>query len=283
MTEKEYKKIFEEYLSAVLNGLGDGLLEQAMKYVLSAGGKRVRPVLTLAVANCLGVPFKKVLPFACSLEIIHNSSLVHDDLPCIDNDDYRRGRLSCHKKFGESAAVLCGDALQNFAYEHSLNAIKDLSGVKCMELISRYSGFRGMLGGQFKDVYAEKNKIVNKELLEEIEIKKTAKLIMASVLIPTFFVEKNYFSELKEYAENVGVVFQIVDDVLDVKGDKNLLGKTLGKDSENGKLTSVEIYGLSECERLVQEKTQKAVSALKNVENSEFLENFAVELSKRIY
>ncbi len=281
--EKQLRDIFENYLSAVLSELDDDLPSQTVRYVLSNGGKRIRPVLCLMVAETLNVDFDKVLPFACSLEIIHNSSLVHDDLPAIDNDDFRRGKLSCHKKFGESSAILCGDVLLNFAYEHALKNISDMQGVKCLETIAKYSGIKGMLGGQFKDVFAEKNGLESKELLNEIEVMKTAKLITASVLIPTFFTEDNHFEQLKLYGLNLGVAFQIVDDVLDEIGDESLMGKTLGKDVKSGKLTSVKAIGLEESKKKAVELTQNAIDSISNIKGCESLKAFAIKLCDRIY
>lgn len=281
--ENQLKEIFENYLSKILAKLKNDLPTQTVKYVLLNGGKRIRPVLCLMVAQVLSVDFEKVLPFACALEIIHNSSLVHDDLPAVDNDDYRRGQPSCHKKFGESSAILCGDVLLNFAYEHALKNISDMRGVDCLKMIAEYSGINGMLGGQFKDVYAEKNNCGNLELLNEIQLLKTAKLITASVLIPTFFVENGYFNEFKEYGINLGVAFQIVDDVLDEIGNEKLLGKTLGKDLKNGKLTSIKAIGLENSKKKAIELTHKAIDAISKIKGYEPLKEFALKLCGRIY
>lgn len=281
--ETQLKDIFENYISDVLSELDDDLSSQTVKYALSNGGKRVRPILCLMVAQVLGVDFKKVLPFACSLEIIHTSSLVHDDLPAIDNDDFRRGKPSCHKKFGESSAILCGDVLLNFAYEHALKNISNMQGVKCLETIAEYSGITGMLGGQFKDVYAEKNGLQSVNLLNDIQEMKTAKLIMASVLIPTFFSKENYYEDFKSYGLNLGVAFQVVDDILDETGNEILVGKTLGKDVKSGKLTSVKAIGLENSKKKAIKLTQNAIDSIRDIKGSESLKDFALKLCDRIY
>lgn len=281
--EKQLRDIFENYMSSVLSELDDDISSQTVKYVLSNGGKRIRPVLCLMVAVALNVDFKKVLPFACSLEIIHNSSLVHDDLPAIDNDAIRRGKPSCHKKFGESSAILCGDVLLNFAYELALKNVSDMQEVKCLEMIAEYSGLRGMLGGQFKDVYAEKNGLQSIDLLNDIQVMKTAKLITASVLIPTFFIKDNYYERLKTYGLNLGVAFQIVDDVLDEIGDEELVGKTLGKDVKSGKLTSVKAIGLDSSKKRAMKLTKNAIDSIRDIKGCEPLKDFALRLCNRIY
>ena len=162
----EYKNIFENYLDSQLNLLPKCELSETIVYSLKNGGKRLRPILMLITANLLKVDINRVLPFAFSLELIHSSSLVHDDLPAIDNDDYRRGRLSCHKKYGEAEGILCGDAMLNYAYEVALANCKDSLDIKCLSSLSKLTGINGMLGGQYLDVTCEKRKICNKEILK---------------------------------------------------------------------------------------------------------------------
>ena len=277
----EYKNIFENYLDSQLNLLPKCELSDTIIYSLKNGGKRLRPVLMLITANLLGVELDRVLPFAYSLEIIHSSSLVHDDLPAIDNDDFRRGRLSCHKKFGEAEGVLCGDAMLNYAYESALANCKDLKDIKCLYALSFLTGINGMLGGQYLDVTCEKRKISSNEILYIIQKNKTGALIVASFEIAGILAETKYIENLKEFGLNLGVAFQILDDILDVESSNEILGKTVGKDLSSGKLTAVSQYGIENAKQLAEEITQKAINSIKDIQSLNLLKDLALYLLKR--
>jgi len=280
----KYAELFETYLDNVLEELQqtkNGLTE-SMVYSIKNGGKRLRPSLCVFTCDLLGVDISKALPFACSIEFIHSSSLVHDDLPALDNDDLRRGKPSCHKKFGEAEAILCGDAMLNFAYEHSLKNAKSIKEVKCLQILAEYTGYLGMLGGQYLDITSEKKHLLNKEILLEIQQNKTAKLITVPFLIASVLADEKYFLELKNYGENLGIAFQILDDVLDVEGNVNQLGKSIGKDKNSGKLTSVSIFGLEKSKELVKLYTQKAIETIDNISKLSILKDFALSLTNRI-
>ena len=278
---KKYKIIFENYLNDILKNLPSGELSETIKYSIRNGGKRLRPILMLITSDCFGVDLKKALPLACALELVHCSSLVHDDLPCIDNDDFRRGQLSCHKKFGEAEGVLCGDAMLNFAYEVVLNSFEDINQIKALKLLADYSGVNGMLGGQFLDVTCEKRNISSKEILYNIQLNKTSKLLTAPLVMASVLANELHFENLKSFGTNLGIAFQIADDILDVVGSQQNLGKSIGKDEQNGKLTSVSLYGLAQAKKMVVEYTTKAIDAIKDIKELNILSVFAKFLIDR--
>lgn len=267
----EYAVISEDY----------SVVKEAMLYSAMAGGKRVRPVLALMFCEACGKPFELAMPFACAIEMIHCYSLIHDDLPCMDDDDFRRGKPSCHKKFGEANALLAGDALLTLAFEIIADApqksgVSSASALKAVKALSSYAGMGGMIGGQVMDLTNE-GKDVNGETLAKTDIKKTSALITVAVLLGIYAggkldEESNQELEFaKEYAKELGLAFQIVDDILDVIGDEKTLGKPIGSDSQNQKTTYVSFYSLEAAKELAREHTKKAVDALGNTFNSEFL------------
>jgi len=278
----EYKNLIDNKLAEIFNGLENTLLTQSMKYSVENGGKRLRPVLMLITSELLGVDIKKATPFACALEIIHSSSLVHDDLPALDNDDLRRGKPSCHKKFGEAQAILCGDALLNFAYELSLANAKTTQDIACIKVLSDYTGFGGMLGGQATDILCEKQGIIDKDTLGYIQINKTAKLITAPLVMASQLAGGKFENELTEFGINLGIAFQIVDDILDAVGNEQTLGKTIGKDKESGKLTDIKLFGLEKSRQRANEYTQKAINAISGKKELSLLNDFALSLINRI-
>ncbi len=272
-----YLKIFNEQLDFAFNSLNDvpALLKEAMCYAVKGGGKRIRPVLLFATADMLGVDLLSVKEFAVAIECIHSYSLVHDDLPAMDNDDYRRGKLSTHKKFGEAFGILAGDALLNFAFEHCLIKEKfDSYDVKALSILAECAGSRGMIAGQVLDLSNEKNPRLDKEVLYSIYENKTAKLIMAPVLIASIKAGCKYFEQLKDFAYNLGVLFQISDDILDVEGSLDKIGKTPNKDANSDKLTSVKIFGIDGAKKIRDKHYYKCVNALKGINNSRFLLEF---------
>ncbi len=279
---ENYKNLIDTKLQEIFGSLENSVLVSAMKYSVENGGKRLRPVLMLLACELLGVDIERAIPFACALEIIHSSSLVHDDLPALDNDDLRRGKPSCHKKFNEAQAILCGDALLNFAYELCLANSKCQEDILCVKALSVYTGYSGMLGGQSLDIFSEKEKVANKEILEYIQINKTAKLIIAPLVMASELCGGKYIKELFEFGKNLGIAFQIVDDVLDVEGNQKDMGKTIGKDSQSGKLTDVKIYGLELSKQRAQRYAQKAIESIIDIKELTPLIDYSKYLTDRM-
>lgn len=245
---ERYLSVFNKYAEEYFKRLTTvpDILKQSMSYSFLNGGKRIRPVLMLAAAETLGVEESEVLPFALATEMIHTYSLIHDDLPAMDNDDFRRGKPSCHKAFGEGHAVLAGDALLNTAYLLCFDAcFKGEKYVRASRMICEYAGIDGMIAGQSADLLqAEKDAPANEETLRFIDEHKTGKLILSCVLVPCVLAEnKNYF-EFEQFGKYLGTLFQITDDILDETSDLSALGKTAGKDKIENKLTFVSLYGL---------------------------------------
>jgi geranylgeranyl diphosphate synthase type II len=242
----------------------------AMRYSLFAGGKRVRPILAIAAAEAFGARTAELLPIAGTLELIHTYSLIHDDLPAMDDDDLRRGRPTCHKKFGEAVAILAGDGLLNMAFE-VLSDQRRLKGVPAERLlaiikeISTASGVFGMVGGQVVDIESE-GKDVDFPTLEYIHTHKTGALIRASVRVGALYARagKRQFAALTHYGEMAGLAFQIADDILDITGNQEEIGKDVGSDLKKGKKTFPSFYGLEESRRRAAEVADKAVSSLRD-------------------
>lgn len=258
------------------------VLADSMQYAVEGGGKRVRPVLCLSTAKMLGVCEKDALPFALAIELIHSYSLVHDDLPAMDNDDYRRGKLSTHKKFGEAIGILAGDGLLNLAFEVCLQkADFNLNDAKATAIIAEYAGASGMIAGQVLDLQNEKNPTYNEKILYEIYENKTAKLIIAPVLVASALANSKYFNELKEFAFNLGVLFQITDDIMDEEGDLTSIGKTPHKDKEADKLTSIKVFGLEGAKKRAKLHYEKCKEILSRIPDSEFLQGFTDKMYKR--
>lgn len=241
------------------------LIYEAMNYSLFAGGKRIRPVIMLLVCDMLSGDENEVMPFACAMEMIHTYSLIHDDLPAMDNDDYRRGKLTNHKKYGEAIAILAGDALLNKAFETVTSAVyKDSSrAIKAMSVLSKSSGTEGMIGGQTVDIESEGKKISPDELLY-LHSLKTGAIIRSSGVIGAIMAGAgdDEIKAVDEYCKNFGIAFQIQDDLLDILGNEEILGKATGSDSANEKTTFVTLYGIEESKKAVDSYTEKACSAL---------------------
>lgn len=229
---------------------------KAMKYTLSLPGKRLRPVMCLETARILGCDIKKVLPSACAIEMLHVQSLIHDDLPCMDNDDYRRGKPSNHKVFGEANAVLAGDALLTFAPQLIIEKSKELSTTQIIRIIHEYTksaGAYGLIAGQVVDIESEGGKLVKspEETLDFIHLNKTAVLFRLAVRIGAIAAgaSDNTIEEFDNFAKKFGLAFQIYDDIMDEISSFEELGKTIGKDKATGKLTYVSLYGLDSAKR----------------------------------
>lgn len=263
-------------------------LIDSMEYSLMCGGKRIRPLLTLLFCKLCGQDVEKALPFACAVEMIHTYSLIHDDLPCMDDDDYRRGKKSNHKVFGEDIATLSGDALQSLAFEimFSDDVVKNATAknaVKAAHTLAKYCGVLGMVGGQVIDIEHE-NKNAGIEILSEMDEKKTAALIKASCEMGCIIggASSTQIECATRYAHCIGIAFQIVDDILDVTSTSEDLGKPVGSDSSNNKSTYVSLLGIEKCRQLVDELTNEAISALDAFDNDKSeLIKLALDLKNR--
>ena len=271
LVEAELQRIFREDASDIFPSL-----REAMTFSLEAGGKRLRPCLMLAVCEMLGGKAGSALPYACALEMIHTSSLIHDDLPCMDDDDMRRGRPSNHKVFGEAAALLAGDALQAFASETMVAALEkncDPNCVKAAAEIERRAGAAGMLTGQAADMEFEKSGVRTAEALRYVHEHKTADMLTAAVLAGALIAgaDEKTLSSLRVYSEKMGLLFQITDDILDFSGDPALMGKTLGKDEKSGKLTYAVMLGLDGAEKAAREAAEEAKAAAADVDKAGYL------------
>ena len=242
-----YVNEFNRTLEKFCNGIDcrPKILADSLKYSLNIGGKRIRPVLMLAVGDLLGLERRKLENFALSIELIHTYSLIHDDLPEMDNDDFRRGKPSNHKVFGTGNAVLAGDGLLNTAYSLLLKECKNgIEYISAAEYSCDSAGICGMIAGQSADLMHEKDSSYNEATLDFIYENKTGKLITAPVVVPGILLGGRCFSELKAFGRDLGLLFQITDYILDVEGDFETLGKSIGKDDKDGKYTSVSVYGL---------------------------------------
>ncbi len=263
-------------------------LLESMKYSLMAGGKRVRPYLVGAFARLCGGSVESAMPFACALEMIHTYSLIHDDLPCMDNDDLRRGKPTNHKVYGEATALLAGNGLLTHAFETILSEkAVSLNGyekcVKAGRVLAQCAGADGMLGGQMIDLESE-GKSVTAEHLKTMDNKKTGALMIAAAKLGCISAGagKEQLEAAEEYAENIGLTFQIVDDILDITSTAEELGKPIGSDNANEKSTYAALLGLEKCRELSRELTEKAVKALEIFENDTTeLRNFAYYLLER--
>lgn len=240
---------------------------EAMNYSLRAGGKRLRPILLMEAYKLCQGQGEDFVPYSVAMEMIHTYSLIHDDLPALDNDDLRRGKPTNHIVFGEAMAILAGDALLNTAYETMLNAAFKHSrpelSLRAAYEISRGAGIYGMIGGQVVDVESEDKKI-NKDKLDYIHMNKTAAMIVGSVRAGAILagVDEDRLESLTKYAENIGLAFQIVDDILDIEGDEKLLGKRVGSDLDNDKSTYPSLLGISESKKIVENLIEEAKISL---------------------
>ncbi|MDD2211418.1 MAG: polyprenyl synthetase family protein [Clostridia bacterium] len=243
-------------------------IHEAMHYSVFAGGKRLRPILCLAAAEALGRDYQPLLPVACALEMIHTYSLIHDDLPVMDDDDYRRGKLTNHKVFGEGIAVLTGDALLTYAFEilarYGEKHQEKKAVWQVLQEIATAAGTAGMIGGQVVDLESEGRNLVDKELLVYIHTHKTGALFRASLRAGALLAgaSAEELACLTLYAEKFGLAFQITDDLLDLVGNQKKLGKPVGSDTKNKKLTYPTLYGLAEAKRFVREAIEEAARSL---------------------
>ena len=274
----------EKYLSRE-TGEGYDRIFEAAKYSAMAGGKRLRPVIVLEFCRLCGGDIEKALPFACALEMIHTYSLIHDDLPCMDNDDLRRGRPTCHKAFDEATAVLAGDGLLTAAFE-TASAAKDVPAetiVRCIRILGENAGMNGMIGGQVLDMLAEHRRISETEL-RLLQKLKTGCLLRAACELgcaAAGATDENTLARARAYGEKLGLAFQIEDDILDIEGDAATLGKSIGKDAASEKSTFPSLLGLEECRELAAKLTEEAVDAVKPLDGHAFLVELARSLTGR--
>ena len=243
-------------------------LHQAMRYSVFAGGKRLRPILIIAACEAVGGPPERALPAACAIEMIHTYSLIHDDLPAMDDDDFRRGHPTNHKVFGEANAILAGDALLTEAFRLLADAeanrgVDPAVSLRVIETIARCAGSQGMVGGQVVDMESEENP-VDFATLQYIHTRKTGALILASIQAGAWLGGGNdeQVAALTRYGETAGLAFQIADDILDIIGDQRELGKDVGSDQARGKATYPALLGLSEARRRAGELRELAIAAL---------------------
>ena len=240
-------------------------LYEAMRYMALGGGKKLRPALVLLSCEACGGSADAAMPAACAVEMVHIYSLIHDDLPAMDNDDLRHGRPSCHKAFGEAMAILAGDTLLTEAFTLLATGVQDAA--VCRPLVRELAsaaGAEGMAGGQVADLAAERQGLRDARLLEEIHRRKTARLIEAAVVMGAISARASERLErsLREYGTHLGLAFQVSDDILDAVGETQVLGKTAGKDAAAGKLTFVSLFGLEAARRRARDEADAAVAAL---------------------
>ncbi len=278
-----YLQEVETYLAGLFTQKADyAQLYDAMRYSLLAGGKRIRPILTLEFAHLNGLDWRKVLPVACALELVHTYSLIHDDLPCMDDDDLRRGKPTSHKVYGETLAILAGDALQPAAFELILSAPE--LGVQarsdCALILAKAAGCNGMVGGQVLDTLCH---VTTQEALQEVHALKTGALLIAACQLGCAAAGAGEQALLAAeiYGGNLGMAFQIRDDMLDVISTEETFGKPIGSDVACGKVTYVDVLGLEGCAKAVAECTKKACDALEDGEKGVFLRHLAMDLSSR--
>ena len=289
----DYKKMIDEHLLDFLPTIDNKSISlyESMKYSLTAGGKRIRPVLLLAACDFAGGDVREALPYACAMEYIHTYSMIHDDLPAMDNDDLRRGVPTNHKVYGEALAILAGDGLLTSAFE-AMN--KDLmlylddanqmaKRIRAINAIAKGAGCRGMVAGQVSDIEGENNEYSN-EMLEYIHINKTGALIISAIKAGLYLGNptKDMLSNLDIYSENLGLAYQIADDILDEIGDPKELGKAIGSDKKQHKNTYTSLNGLEAAFARLEHLTDDALEAIAPYyDNAEFFCNLALQLKTR--
>lgn len=276
---REYKDYIESFLKdwyARYHNEPQTKLFDAVEYSLMAGGKRLRPVLAFEFCRMCCADWKKAVPFAAAIEMIHTYSLIHDDLPCMDDDDYRRGRLTNHKVYGEAMAILAGDALLTDAF-----AVASMGGITdAIAVLAECAGSLGMVGGQVLDIMSEERTLTEQEVID-IQTRKTGALINAACVTGAMAggASEDQIAAAGRFAGALGLAFQIRDDMLDVIGDAKELGKATGVDGN--KNTFVRLYGLEKCEELVERYTQVALDQLSYFRDTEFMEMLARSLTGR--
>lgn len=296
MTQEKFINIMKEDAKRVTEELdklyekkretGLDLLIDAEKYSLMAGGKRIRPVIVFAVCRMFGGCDLAALPYAMAVEMIHTASLIHDDLPCIDNDELRRGKPTCHVKYGEANALLAGDALlmDAFGVAAANKNVSDEATKNAITALSRATGTSGLVGGEFIDVYGE-GKGFDLETLKKMDAYKTGALIRVTAELGAIAAgvrpDESRMADVLKYAENIGVAFQIIDDILDTTATAEELGKTPGKDAAADKTTYLSFYTVDEAQKIAENLTADAIAAIEKYEGSDFLITLAHYLTER--
>lgn len=286
-----FEEKYNSYLELINNKLSDfvpasddgqDIISEAMLYSLKIGGKRIRPILTLEFCNLICGDYKRALNFACAVEMVHTYSLIHDDLPCMDNDDMRRGQPSNHKKFGEANALLAGDALLTHAFTaiSSSENVSHKAIAEAVKTLSECAGVNGMIGGQVLDLKNE-GKLIDENELITTHTLKTGALIKAACVLGCLAADgnKKQISSAGLYALNLGLAFQVIDDILDVTGDEATLGKPIGSDEENEKTTFVTLYGVDKSFEIANLYTERAIDSLSIFENDT---TFLIELADKL-
>ena len=290
---EDYKKIIDEHLLDFIPNIDNKSISlyESMKDSLTAGGKRFRPVLLLAACDFAGGDIREALPYACAMEYIHTYSMIHDDLPAMDNDDLRRGLPTNHKVYGEALAILAGDGLLTSAFEamnkdlmlYFDDAEKMAKRIRAINAIAKGAGCRGMVAGQVSDIEGESNEYSN-EMLEYIHINKTGALIIAAIKAGLYLgnPSKDMLSNLDIYSENLGLAYQIADDILDEIGDPKELGKSIGSDKKQHKNTYTSLNGLDAAFARLKQLTDDALEAIAPYyDNAEFFRDLALQLKTR--
>lgn len=278
------ENILKEYTISV--GIPKSIFE-SFNYSLFVGGKRIRPILVMEACKCVGGDIKNAFPFMVAIEMIHTYSLIHDDLPCMDDDELRRGKPTNHMIYGEATALLAGDSLLNLAYETMIKSAKSADNIKrhieAMDIIAAAAGVKGMIAGQVMDMESE-GKEPDKDTLDFIHDNKTGALLRGSVISGAVIGggEGKVLDNLTSYAKAIGLMFQIVDDILDVVSDSKTLGKNVGMDAERNKMTYPYVYGLEQSYKKVDDLLNSALNSLKDFgDEADFLRRLAVYLSER--
>ncbi|MDL1983526.1 MAG: polyprenyl synthetase family protein [Deltaproteobacteria bacterium] len=266
------RKKVNAFINEILNNAANSSrIVQAMHYSLMAGGKRVRPILCIAASEAVGGNADDVLPAACALEMIHTYSLIHDDLPAMDNDDLRRGKPTCHVAFDEATAILAGDALLTLAFRilSSINENNSSNQLKVIRKISFAAGYNGMIEGQMRDIASEGTLLSLKEL-EDMHSLKTGALIEASIFSGALLGcgTPKQIDQLEIYAKNIGLAFQVTDDILNIEGDPAVMGKAVGTDNARGKSTYPSIMGLNKSKEFARKLVRNALQALDDFDNN---------------
>ncbi len=283
-TTDEYITMINSALEKALEKCGDNVVSEAMRYSVRNGGKRIRPILVLEFCRMCGGNVEDALPFACAVEMIHTYSLIHDDLPCMDNDDMRRGQPSCHIKFKEHFALLAGDSLLTYAFSSVLSSETAKKypekTLRALSVLAEEAGNKGMIGGQVIDLESE-GKEINSETLEKMDNLKTGALIRASAVMGVIAAggSEEQIEAAGSFALKLGHAFQVIDDILDVVGTEESLGKPVGSDAESEKSTYVSLLGLEMSQIYAKKLTDEALSSLEFFgEEAEFM----AELSKKL-
>ena len=284
---EKYRKLIDEHLQDLLIEVNSNYAPavEAMRYSLLAGGKRIRAILCLLFCEAVGGNSENAVKAACAIEMMHTYSLIHDDLPSMDNDDIRRGMPSNHIKFGEFTAILAGDALQAFAFETLANSdLPQENIVKMVKTLAQAAGVHGMCGGQYLDLSGEGRQLTTEELIELYSMKTSALLSAAAQLgVIAGGGTQEQINAADAYAQSVGLAFQVRDDVLDCIATPEELGKPIGSDEENKKSTFAFLLGIEACEQMVREETEKAITAVEGeFDNTEFLTLLANILATRM-